>query len=600
MKNCPTCQASYPVTFAVCPQDGTPLVEVGAWTPGAVVRGKYRIVSKVGQGGFGAVYKALHVQFDELRAIKVINKEYLSDQLFVKRFKHEAVITRKLQHPNAVRVDDIDESEDGTPFIVMEFIEGQSLRKLIETEGAQPASRVCSVIRQSAAALEASHRLGMVHRDIKPDNIVLVQTPEGEMAKVLDFGIAKVKEGRKGETGGMTLTGTGVVIGTPQYMSPEQAMGKRGDELDGRSDLYSLGIVMYQMLTGELPFKADTTMEMLIAHVQQPPIDVCAVHPELRIPEPVAGVAMRLLAKNPDDRPATAQALIDEIEAAEANVSGEMGATHVMSPYSLDEQPLEEPPPPPPPRPAPRTSRTVAPRTSAASGAALRTATPPPAPPRQPTQVRPSPPPPVPQVRVVPPRVIPAKKPSQAGIWAVLGILVVALGGGAYYFTEHRATPEPPPSETSSSPVQNPGGTTPPAPVAVTPTEETSPPPASTGSTSPPSSETTRETTRDTTPPPRADSSSRRRAQDFVDRRTPVETRRVEPAPTPPPAKPTVDTAKVKSALTLGEFYFNRGLYDKAIEAYQEGLSYDPTNAELRTRVARARRAKQAEALLNQ
>ena len=154
MKNCPTCQASYPVTYAVCPQDGTTLVEVGAWTPGAVVRGKYRIVSKVGQGGFGAGYKALHVQFDELRAIKVINKEYLSDQLFVKRFKHEAVITRKLQHPNAVRVDDIDESEDGIPFIVMEFIEGQSLRKLIETEGAQPASRVCSVLKQSVAAME--------------------------------------------------------------------------------------------------------------------------------------------------------------------------------------------------------------------------------------------------------------------------------------------------------------------------------------------------------------------------------------------------------------------------------------------------------------
>ncbi|MBI4164590.1 MAG: serine/threonine protein kinase, partial [Acidobacteria bacterium] len=351
MKNCPTCQASYPVTFAVCPQDGTPLVEVGAWTPGAVVRGKYRIISKVGQGGFGAVYKALHVNFDELRAIKVINKEYLSDQLFVKRFKHEAVITRKLQHPNAVRVDDIDESEDGTPFIVMEFIEGQSLRKLIETEGAQPASRVCSVIKQSAAALDAAHRIGMVHRDIKPDNIVLVETPEGEMAKVLDFGIAKVKEGSKGDTGGMTLTGTGVVIGTPQYMSPEQAMGKRGDQLDGRSDLYSLGIVMYQMLTGELPFRADTTMEMLIAHVQQPPLDVCSVHPELRIPDAVAGVAMKLLEKNPDDRPASGQALIDEIEAAESGVSGEIGATHVISPYNLVDQPLEEPPPPPPPPP---------------------------------------------------------------------------------------------------------------------------------------------------------------------------------------------------------------------------------------------------------
>ena len=117
----------------------------------------------------------------------------------------------------------------------------------------------------------------MVHRDIKPDNIALVDSPDGEMVKVLDFGIAKVKEARMGEDAGLTLTGAGVVIGTPQYMSPEQAMGKRGDELDGRADLYSLGVVMYQMLTADLPFKADTTMEMLLAHMQKPPapIEVC-------------------------------------------------------------------------------------------------------------------------------------------------------------------------------------------------------------------------------------------------------------------------------------------------------------------------------------
>ena len=117
----------------------------------------------------------------------------------------------------------------------------------------------------------------MVHRDIKPDNIALVDAPDGEMVKVLDFGIAKVKEARMGEAAGLTLTGAGVVIGTPQYMSPEQAMGKRGDELDGRADLYSLGVVMYQMLTADLPFKADTTMEMLLAHMQKPPAPIGVV-----------------------------------------------------------------------------------------------------------------------------------------------------------------------------------------------------------------------------------------------------------------------------------------------------------------------------------
>ena len=178
-----------------------------------------------------------------------------------------------------------------------------------------------SIIKQAASALDAAHRLGMVHRDIKPDNIALVDAPDGEMVKVLDFGIAKVKEARMGEAAGLTLTGAGVVIGTPQYMSPEQAMGKRGDELDGRADLYSLGVVMYQMLTADLPFKADTTMEMLLAHMQKPPAPIEVLHPELQVPENVAALTMRLLEKNRDLRPATARVLIQEIEKIEKDMS---------------------------------------------------------------------------------------------------------------------------------------------------------------------------------------------------------------------------------------------------------------------------------------
>ena len=319
MNSCPACGLAYPVDFTLCPRDGAKLVEVGAWSDGAVIRGKYRILGKVGQGGMGSVYKALHLRFGEIRALKVIGKELSSDSTFVKRFEHEAVITRKLQHPNAVRVDDIDEAEDGRPFIVMEFIDGVSLKKLIQSESPLPAPRVCAIIKQAALALDAAHRLGMVHRDIKPDNIVLVDTPEGEQAKILDFGIAKVKETRLyGETSGMTLTGTGMVVGTPQYMSPEQAAGKRGDELDGRSDIYSLGIVMYQMLTRELPYKADTTMAMLLAHLQTPPTPIQTLRPELQIPRAIADVVMRCLEKDRDLRPANAQALIEELDLAQA------------------------------------------------------------------------------------------------------------------------------------------------------------------------------------------------------------------------------------------------------------------------------------------
>jgi serine/threonine protein kinase len=334
MNSCPTCGLAYPVDFTLCPRDGAKLVEVGVWSEGAVVRGKYRILSKVGQGGMGSVYKALHLRFGEIRALKVIGQELATDSMFVKRFEHEAVITRKLQHPNAVRVDDIDEAEDGRPFIVMEFIDGASLKKLIQSESPLPVPRVCAIIKQAASALDAAHRLGMVHRDIKPDNIVLVETPEGEQAKILDFGIAKVKEARLcGETSGMTLTGTGVVVGTPQYMSPEQAAGKRGDELDGRSDIYSLGIVMYQMLTRELPYKADTTMEMLIAHMQTPPTPIQTLCPDLQIPEAIANVVMRCLEKDRDRRPASAKALIEELELAESGRARLLAPTGSSQPW---------------------------------------------------------------------------------------------------------------------------------------------------------------------------------------------------------------------------------------------------------------------------
>jgi tRNA A-37 threonylcarbamoyl transferase component Bud32 len=317
MKSCPRCHSTYPSHFSLCPRDGTALIEAGEWSEGMLIRGKYRILNKVGQGGMGAVYKAHHVMFEELRALKVMNADLLRDEVFVRRFKQEAVIARKLDHPNAVRVDDIDEAEDGRPFIVMEYIEGVSLKKVIQEEGRLTPARAWSIAAQVAGALDAAHRIGMVHRDIKPANVVLVHTPEGEQAKVLDFGIAKLKEARADEGAGLTLTGTGMVVGTPQYMSPEQASGKRGDQLDGRSDLYSLGVVMYQMLTGELPFKSDTTMGLLMAHISSPPRPMLEARPGLDVPAGLVQLVMRCLEKKPEMRPPTGAALIQEFQPIE-------------------------------------------------------------------------------------------------------------------------------------------------------------------------------------------------------------------------------------------------------------------------------------------
>ncbi len=579
MKSCPVCGATYPKTFAVCPQDGTALVEIGSWSEGTVIRGKYRILGKIGQGGMGSVYKALHLAFDELRALKVMSSELISDEIFVKRFKQEAIITRKLQHPNAVRVDDIDEAEDGRPFIVMEFIEGQSLKELIREAGPMPVSRVCAIIKQVAAGLAAAHALGMVHRDIKPDNVVLVQIPGGEQAKVLDFGVAKLKEARLGG-GGLTLTGTGVVVGTPQYMSPEQAMGKRGDELDGRSDLYSLGIVMYQMLTGQLPFKADTTMEMLLAHMQRPPTPIRQLRSQLEIPDGVANLVMRCLEKKRDLRPASAQALIEELEGMDREVAQPFaGPGPVLQPTVIAEKPLAGPEWPVEPRRVP--TRPAPPRPPEAP----RRPPPSPPPPRAYEPPRPAPAPPRSVVVVSPP---PQKQGMRWTTWvaAGMGAFVVGLIVAALVFRS--------PSGGVSPPVEEP------KPTQVTPVET---PKAQPPSGEPARPETTGPTSSET--PTRAPSARDRRvpAPSGAGRGRTQSERQINREVVPPPRQtsPATDEAaqeKVRASVKLGDFFTDRGDYEKAISAYQDGLRADPTNPALRSKLARAQKAKDAEGRL--
>ena len=267
----------------------------------------------------GSVYRALHLRFGEIRALKVLSPQLAADALFARRFEQEAVLTRKLQHPNAVRVEDIDESEDGQPFIVMEYIQGRSLRELIDSEAPLDPARVCSLAIQIASALGAAHALGIVHRDIKPENIA-VHSEGAEKVKVLDFGIAKVKEDLASSVS-ISLTQTGMAIGTPAYMSPEQALGKRGEELDGRSDIYSLGVVMYECLTGKKPIAGDTPMQVLIGQIHSPPIPILEVRGRLAIPSGIAALVMRCLEKDPALRPATAAELAAALEqcGAEAN-----------------------------------------------------------------------------------------------------------------------------------------------------------------------------------------------------------------------------------------------------------------------------------------
>ena len=317
MKRCASCQTPYPDEFAFCPLDGVELEDSAVYAVGATIRNKYRILAKIGKGGMGHVYKALHLHFNEVRALKVMHPSLTKSEEFVRRFLREAFVARHLQHPNAVRVDDVDQTDDGRHCIIMEFIDGRVLRSVLQHEGPLPVARTCSIIKQVASALGAAHKLGIIHRDIKPENIVLVRGEQGDVVKVLDFGITKLKEGQlRQEAGALSLatTGTMYAIGTPEYMSPEQVKQK---ELDGRSDIYSLGIVFYEMLTGDFPFQAESQAEWFMAHAGVAPRPLHEYSASLHIPKSIADVVMQMLEKDRSRRPADAATLIKSIEVAE-------------------------------------------------------------------------------------------------------------------------------------------------------------------------------------------------------------------------------------------------------------------------------------------
>ena len=338
------------------------------------------------------------------------------------------MVTRKLQHPNAVHVDDFDTTEDGRPFIVMEYVEGQDLRKVIEERGALPIPRALEIARQVASALAAAHALGITHRDIKPDNILIVKQPDGkDLAKVLDFGIAKVREGAHDMAAGYTATKTGVVVGTPQYMSPEQAMGKSGEAIDGRSDIYSLGCVVYEMVTGKLPFDSETPVGLLIAHIQKAPTPPTEARPDLKIPESLSYALLKSLEKKREDRFQTAgefMAALDEAKKASTMRMGvaqqnsdDADSTEVMGSHSggrMFSGGAKRKTPPPPRRSAPFEPA--------------------------PTAIAPARPRPLPAAAASAPRMqrmAPPPQPSRQWIWVVLLILIIAAGVGTEEYFRH-------------------------------------------------------------------------------------------------------------------------------------------------------------------
>src|SRR6266566_5888263 len=250
MKKCPKCGIEYPDATTLCPADGVALETEGDSLLGQTLAGKYRIDERLSEGGMGAVYRGTHILMDKKVAIKVLRPSLAADEKIVARFSREARAASRISHPHAVSVTDFGESADGIVFLVMEYLSGKTLKQVIRQEGRLPLSRVVEIIRQVGGALDTAHSQGVVHRDLKSDNIMLLSTNGLDYAKVLDFGIAKIQEAEGDYNPG--LTAPNLVIGTPLYMSPEQCSQSR--EIDARSDVYSLGVILYEMLVGHVPF----------------------------------------------------------------------------------------------------------------------------------------------------------------------------------------------------------------------------------------------------------------------------------------------------------------------------------------------------------
>jgi serine/threonine protein kinase len=325
MRVCPVCRSRFPAGSNFCPHDGHKLEDLDATAPhhdpllGTVLDRRYKLEARLGSGGMGDVYAARHIVIDKPVAIKILRKEYSDDPRQAERFIREARAASLIKHPNIVDVTDFGRLESGQIYFVMEFLVGITLGKELRLRGALTTRRTLSLSIQTCHALEAAHSKGIVHRDLKPENIFIVNPITGELddeaagrqqdiIKLLDFGIAKMTWDEQGRR----LTKVGSIFGTPQYMCPEQASGK---DTDHRGDIYGLGCIVYEMLTGEVPFLADTFMGTLTKQMFESPVPPRQLRPDLGIPEPVEQVILRAMEKDAEARYQSMTELAGALEA---------------------------------------------------------------------------------------------------------------------------------------------------------------------------------------------------------------------------------------------------------------------------------------------
>jgi serine/threonine protein kinase len=308
-KVCPQCGSEYETTDRFCPKDGSPLRPKAGGDPlvGRVIADRYLVLALLGEGGMGRVYLGEHVKMNRQCAIKVMSPTLVNDAESLQRFAREASNAARILHPNVAAVFDYGESEK-IIYLVMEYVDGESLSTILAREGKLDPRRAIELARQIADGLHAAHELGIVHRDLKPDNVIIAHSRSGrEIPKVVDFGIAKALT----EAPQDALTRSGLVIGTPEYMSPEQLLG---DPVDARADIYSLGCILYQMLTGTPAFSADTREQMIRRRLHEAPPHLREVMPDL--PSRLDTLIVHMLARSPADRLASAAEARDQLDPA--------------------------------------------------------------------------------------------------------------------------------------------------------------------------------------------------------------------------------------------------------------------------------------------
>ncbi len=408
---------------------------------GREIGGRYRVLSKLGEGGMGAVYRGEQISLKRTIAIKVLRPELSRDPGLVRRFNTEAELAAKLSHPHTVNIYDFGQDADGSLFIAMEYLEGRSLRQAMTQDGPLPPWRALAIVQQIAASLSDAHRHGIVHRDLKPDNVMLTERgKDKDVVRVLDFGIAKLRDDQTVNA----MTRAGDLIGTPQYMAPEQI---RGEPVDGRTDVYALGAMLYEMVTGRLPFEGPTVMAILSKHLIDAPELPTSRRPDLGLPPLLDGLIMSALAKDPAQRQPSMDRLGDDVAMLYAQLGGPRSAM-MPTPQVATTQPqpvahgFHPTPLPRPSGPPPGVPRTYPPGMMQPLPGQVAQTPPPayaaPVPMPMPYAATHGGPAPTPPPYPMP--VAPAPRSSRVPVIIAVVVVLAAAGGTAGYFLSRPAT----------------------------------------------------------------------------------------------------------------------------------------------------------------